>query len=67
MSADIFRHADAALMVMLNDMSREFQNLGMEIGFDKLNVLETRQRVNAMYKRMDTVIRREYRKIARKA
>ena len=67
MNDDIFRHADAALMVILGDMSREFQNLGMTIGFDKLNVLETRLRVNAMYKRMDGVIRREYRKIARKA
>ena len=67
MSDDIFRHADAALMVMLNDMSREFQNLATSIGFDNLNVMETRRRVNAMYKRMDDVIRREYRKIARKA
>lgn len=67
MNDDIFRHADAALMVILGDMSREFQNLGTTIGFDRLNVLETRLRVNAMYKRMDGVIRREYRKIARKA
>ena len=67
MSVDIFRHADAALMVMLNEMSREFQNFGTTIGFEELNVLETRRRVNAMYKRMDGVIRREYRKIARKA
>ena len=66
MSVDIFRHADASLMVMLNEMSREFQNLGTSIGFDRLNVAETRMRVNEMYNRMDAVIRREYRRIARK-
>lgn len=67
MSEDIFRHADRSLMVMLNGMSREFQTLGTELGFDELNVMETRRRVNAMYARMDAMIRREYRKIARKA
>ena len=67
MSVDIFRHADRALMIMLNAMSREFQNLSTEIGFDEMNVMETRKRVNAMYERMDRVIRREYRGVARKA
>ena len=67
MSVDIFRHADRALMVMLNFMSREFQNLSTELGFDDLNVMETRRRVNAMYERMDKVIRREYRSVARKS
>lgn len=67
MSVDIFRHADRALMVMLNFMSREFQNLSTEIGFDDLNVMETRRKVNAMYERMDRVIRREYRSVARKS
>jgi SPP1 gp7 family putative phage head morphogenesis protein len=66
-SEDIFRHADRALMVMLNAMSREFQNLSTEIGFDEMNVMETRKQVNAMYERMDRVIRREYRGVARKA
>lgn len=67
MSEDIFRHADRALMVMLNAMSREFQNLSTEIGFDEMNMMETRKRVNAMYERMDRVVRREYRSVARKA
>lgn len=67
MSEDIFRHADRALMIMLNAMSREFQNLSTEIGFDEMNVMVTRKRVNAMYERMDRVIRREYRSVARKA
>lgn len=67
MSVDIFRHADRALMVMLNGMNREFQNLGTEIGFDEMNVLETRRRVNAMYARMDELVRREYAKVARRA
>ena len=67
MSDDIFRHADRALMVTLNAMSREFQNLSTEIGFNELNVMETRRRVNAMYERMDRLIRREYRSVARKA
>jgi len=67
MSIDIFRHADRSLMVMLNGMNREFQTLGTEIGFDELNVMDTRRRVNAMYARMDAMIRREYRKVARRA
>lgn len=67
MSEDIFRHADRALMVMLNAMSREFQNLSTEIGFDEMNAMQTRKRVNAMYARMDGMIRREYRSVARKA
>ena len=66
MSDNIFRHADASLMVILNEMSREFQALGTSLGFDELNVLGTRQTVNAMYKRMDAVIQREYMKIARR-
>ena len=67
MSEDIFRHADRAMMVMLNSMSREFQNLSTEIGFDEMNVMDTRKRVNAMYERLDRVIRREYRGVAMKA
>ena len=67
MSDSIFRHADASLMVMLNDMSVEFHNMGTTLGFDELNVMETRKRVNAMYKRMDVVIQREYRRIAHRA
>ena len=66
MSTDIFRHADRSLMVMLNGMNREFQSLGTDIGFEQLNVMETRRRVNAMYARMDAMIRREYRSVARK-
>ena len=67
MSADIFRHADRSMMVLLHEMSREFQKLATEIGFEDLNVQATRARVNAMYARMDAVIRREYVKIARSA
>ena len=67
MSEDIFRHADKALMVMLNEMSREFQKLSTDIGFDELNVLETRKRVNAMYRRMDAYIQQRYRDVARNA
>ena len=67
MSINIFRHADRALMVMLNGMNREFQTLGSEIGFDELNVMETRRRVNTMYARMDALVRKEYKKVARKA
>lgn len=67
MSKDIFRHADRSLMVILNGMNREFQNLSTDIGFDEMNVMETRRRVNTMYARLDAMIRREYRKIARNA
>lgn len=64
MSVDIFRHADRALMVILGRMAREFQTLGTEIGFGEMNFMETRKRVNAMYERMDAMIRKEYRRVA---
>lgn len=60
----IFAQADKSLMVIFNDMSREFQRIGTQLGFDELNVLETRKTIKAMYKRMDAVVQREYRKIA---
>ena len=60
---DIFAHADKSLMVILNDMSREFQKIGTQVGFDELDVMEIRKTVNAMYKRMDAVVQREYQKI----
>lgn len=61
---DIFRYADKSLMVIYRDMGREFQGMGTQLGFDELNVLQTRKAVNEMYKRMDEVIRREYIRIA---
>lgn len=67
MSENIFRHADKALMVMFNEMSREFQKLSTDIGFEELNILETRKRVNAMYRRMDAYIQQRYRDVARNA
>lgn len=67
MSDDIFRHADRALMVMFNNMSDEFQKMGTTLGFDQLNVNETRRRVNSMYRRMDVFIQQRYRDVARKA
>ena len=51
-------------MVIFNAIAREYQNLSTQLGFDELNVLETRKTVNAMYKRIDVLIQREYRKIA---
>lgn len=67
MNKDFFRHADKSLMVILNDMAKRFQRLGSGLGFDELNVLDTRKAVNAMYKAMDALIQREYRKVARAA
>ena len=64
MSKDIFRHADKSLMVIFNAISREYQNLSTQLGFDELNVLETRKTVHEMYKRIDVLIQREYGKIA---
>ena len=67
MNTDIFRHADKSLMVIFNDMSKRFQRFSTTLGFDELNVLDTRKAVNAMYRRIDAVIQREYRKIAQAA
>ena len=63
---DIFGHADRSLMILLNYMSHEFQNFAI-LPFDRLNILDVRERVNAMYKRMNNVIVREYNDIALKA
>lgn len=67
MSDDIFRHADRALMVIINDMAREFQVLGTQLGFDELNVLGVRKQVYEMYQRMDKIIRAQYLRIAQRA
>lgn len=64
MANDIFRHADKSLMVILNDMAKRFQGFSTTLGFDELNVLETRKAVNAMFKAIDAMIQREYREIA---
>ena len=63
---DIFGHADRSLMILFNYMSHEFQNFAI-LPFDRLNILDVRERVNAMYKRMENVIVREYNDIAVKA
>lgn len=67
MSEDIFRHSDRSLAVIMRELAREFQNIGTQLGFDKLNVLSTHKDVNAMYARLNTVIVREFRAICRKA
>lgn len=64
MAQDIYHHADKSLMVIFNDMSKRFQAFGSTLGFDELNVMDTRKAVNAMYKAIYAVIQREYRKIA---
>lgn len=63
---DIFGHADRSLIILFNYMSHEFQNFAI-LPFDRLNILDVRERVNAMYKRMENVIVREYNDIAVKA
>ena len=67
MTDDIFRHADASLEILFRGIGREFQFLSTEIGFDELNILETRKRVNEMYQRLDSMVRREYRRICQRA
>ena len=54
-------------MVIFNDMAREFQILGTQLGFDELNVLGVRKQVYEMYQRMDKFIRAEYLRIAQRA
>jgi SPP1 gp7 family putative phage head morphogenesis protein len=53
-------------MIMINYMSTEFQRFAI-LPFDRLNILDVRRRVNEMYKRMESIIVREYISIARKA
>lgn len=66
MTPDIFGHADRSLMILFNYMSSEFQRFAI-LPFDQLNILDCRKRVNEMYKRMESVIVREYEDVARKA
>ena len=54
-------------MVIFNDMAREFQILGTQLGFDELNVLGVRKQVNKLYQRLDKVIRAEFLRIAQRA
>jgi len=67
MAKDIFRHADRALSIIRRDLSGSFQALSGQLGFDELNVLETRSRVNAMYRALDERIRKRYVEIAEAA
>lgn len=67
MSEDIFRHADRSLVLIFRQLAREFQRLSSELGFDELNVLDTRKRVNAMYKSLDRYVQIQYRDICQKA
>lgn len=67
MSEDIFRHADRSLMVIFNQVAREFQNMGTTLGFDELNAANAMKMVEVAYQRLDVVAQREYRRIARRA
>lgn len=58
-----FSHADDALNTIYQEMASEFQTLSTELGFDELNVMDVRGRVNAMYARLDIAIQREYRRM----
>lgn len=61
---NIFIHADRSLMVIFNELSREFQNLSTQLGFDEMNVMDTQKTIKAMYRRLDALVQREYRKVA---
>ena len=67
MTEDIFLHADKALVQIYALMAKEFQSLSHQLGFDELNTLETSKRVNAMYKRLDEYIRKQFAVVAREA
>lgn len=67
MSADIFRHADASLKTIEKEMGRAFQDMGTHLGFDEMDALAVRAEVREVYEKLDAMIRREYRKIAREA
>ena len=54
------------MVILFNYMAHEFQNFAI-LPFDRLNILDVRERVNAMYKRIENVIVREYNDIALKA
>lgn len=67
MTENSFVYADRSIKTIQREMEREFQSFSRELGFDEMNILETRKRVHAMYKRLNDIVRREYRRIARKA
>ena len=60
-----YRHADKALKTLKADMEGSFQNFSMTVGFDELNYTDLRKSVNGLYTQIDTMVRRELRKVAR--
>ena len=61
-----YNHADKALKSLSNSMSREFQNFSTSLGFDELNYPEVQKQVSALYTRLDSAVRREYRRMVKK-
>ena len=61
-----YNHADKALKKLNDSIEREFQNFSMTVGFDELNYPEVQKQVGALYTRIDSLVRREYRKLAKK-
>lgn len=61
-----YNHADKALKTLSNSMSREFQNFSTSLGFDELNYPEVQKQVSALYTRIDSAVRREYRRMVKK-
>ena len=61
-----YNHADKALKSLSESMSREFQNFSTSLGFDELNYPEVQKQVSALYTRIDSAVRREYRKMVKR-
>ena len=64
---EIYRHSDESLKILYRVMGAEFQNLAVGLRFDELNAPKTKETVSEVYRRINVDVKREYRKIARKA
>ena len=62
----IYDPADEAMKILGEQIGAEFQNLSVTLRFDELNVIETRKKVTAMYNRIHSMVKKQFRKIIRK-
>lgn len=60
----IYRHSDRAAKEMQSRMAAELQNLLTGLRFDELNVMGTRKKVDAVFKRLDKYCRARFKEVS---
>lgn len=62
-----YAHADKAIKAMYDEMEREFQNISVMLRFDELNVVDVKEKVGDMYKRIDSFCKKRFKEVAENA